>query len=116
MPDTRRSPGTAVGPFRHELAAVDEAALEAARAGDRLLAAAEASGNERWRSYLEPLPERLRDGDLRDLRAAAARSRSAYGPKDSIRDALPPEATEPFLEAIDRLLKVLRRRDALEDR
>ena len=104
------------GPFRHELPAVDEAALDAARAGDRLLAASEASGNERWRAYLAPLPDRLRDGDLRDLRAAAARARSAYGPKDSIRDTLPPEATEPFLDAIDRLLNVLRRRDAMEDR
>jgi hypothetical protein len=44
------------------------------------------------------------------------RARSAYGPKDSVRDVLPPEATEPFLDALDRLLKALNRRDVTEDR
>ena len=51
------------------------------------------------------------DGDLPDVRRAAARARSAYGPKDSVRDALPPEATEPFLEAIDRLIREIARHD-----
>ena len=39
------------------------------------------------------------------------RARAAYGPKDSIRDALPADVTEPFLDAIDRLLKVLAKRE-----
>ena len=39
------------------------------------------------------------------------RARSAYGPKDSVRDALPSHVTEPFLDAIDRLLKELARRE-----
>jgi hypothetical protein len=39
------------------------------------------------------------------------RARAAYGPKDSIRDALPAELTEPFLESVDRLLKALARRE-----
>ena len=38
------------------------------------------------------------------------RARAAYGPKDSVRDALPADVTEPFLDAIDRLLKELARR------
>ena len=39
------------------------------------------------------------------------RARAAYGPKDSVRDALPEEVTEPFLDAVDRLLKALAKRD-----
>jgi hypothetical protein len=102
---------TSAGPARHERPAIDEAALAAARAGDRLLAEARARGAGRWADYLEPLPDRLRDDDLADLRRTAMRARSAFGPKDSIRDALPDAATEPFLAAIDRLLRELARRD-----
>ena len=90
---------------------IDEAALFAARAGDRMVDAARARGSDRWLAYLEPLPDRLRDEELADLRRTALRARAAYGPKDSIRDALPAEVTEPFLEAIDRLLKEIARRD-----
>jgi len=95
------------GPARHERPAIDEAALVAARAADRLLDDARARGATRWTAYLEPLPDHLRDGDLADLRRLAMRARAAYGPKDSIRDTLPADVTEPFLLAIDRLLKVL---------
>lgn len=108
MPDRR----VAVEPARHEHPAVDEAALNAALHGDRLLAAARDSGHERWAAYLSPLPDRLRDEPVAALRSVALRARAAYGPKDSIRDALPAELTEPFLLAIDRLLKVLARRAA----
>ena len=104
------------GPARHERPVIDEAALVAARAGDRLLAAAQDAGDERWTTYLAPLPDRLRDDSLGDLRRTVLRARSAYGPKDSVRDVLPPEATEPFLEALDRLLKAWNRRDVTEDR
>jgi hypothetical protein len=96
---------------RHELPAIDERALAAARAGDLLLAAAEARGAARWSRELGAVPDLLRDGDLADVRRAATRARSAYGPKDSVRDALPPEATEPFLQAIDRLIRELARYD-----
>jgi hypothetical protein len=99
------------GPARHELPAVDEAGLQAARHADRIVAAADASGSERWRRYFEPMPDRLRDDEPRSLRQVALRARAAYGPKDSIRDVLPAEVTEPFLESIDRLLKQLNRRD-----
>jgi len=97
---------------RHEIPDVDAAALEAARAADRLLAAAREHGTERWVRYLAPLPDRLRDDPLRDLRAAARIGRAAFGPKDSIRDALPADLTEPFLDRIDRLLKAIARHDA----
>jgi hypothetical protein len=50
------------------LPAIDEAALLAARHTDRMLEAARASGFTRWVTFLEPLPDRLRDGDLRDTR------------------------------------------------
>ena len=99
------------GPARHERPAVDEAALAAARAGDRLLAEARAREAERWVAFFEPLPDALRDADLADLRKIAQRGRAAYGPKDSVRDALPATVTEPFLDAIDRLLKELARRE-----
>ena len=66
---------------------------------------------DRWIAYFEPLPDRLRDDDVADLRKSAMRARAAYGPKDSVRDALPEEVTEPFLDAVDRLLKALAKRD-----
>jgi hypothetical protein len=99
------------GVARHQLPVIDEAALVAARAGDRLVAAARAAAATRWLAYFEPLPDRLRDDDVADLRRTALRARAAYGPKDSVRDALPEDVTEPFLEAVDRLLKVLARRE-----
>ncbi len=103
------------GPARHERPLIDEAALAAARAGDRLLAAARDVGNARWVSYLEPLPDRLRDEEIVDLRRTALRARAAFGPKDSVRDALPADLTEPFLVLVDRLLKELARRDTGAD-
>jgi hypothetical protein len=99
------------GPARHELPAVDEAGLLAGRQADRMVAAAEAAGSSRWLRYFEAMPDRLRDDEPRSLRQVALRARAAYGPKDSVRDALPADVTEPFLESIDRLLKQLNRRD-----
>jgi hypothetical protein len=96
-------------PARHERPTIDEAGLVAARHADRLLAAARTIGSERWIAYLEPLPDRLRDDEPAALRATATRSRAAYGVKDSIRDVLPAEFTEPFLDAIDRLIRELNR-------
>jgi len=106
MPDRVRSRG----PARHELPAIDELALIAARLADRVLASARDRGAARWVTFLEPLPDRLRDEDLPGLRAAAVRVRAAYGPKDSVRDVLPGDVTEPLLEAIDRLLREINRR------
>ena len=100
------------GPARHERPAIDEAALAAAWHADRLLAAARQRGISRWQEFLAPLPDRLRDDELSALRATAMRARAAYGPKDSVRDALPADVTEPFLESIDRLLRELAKRDA----
>jgi len=96
---------------RHERPGIDEAALVAARHADRLLAAARAAGSDRWAAYLAPLPDRLRDDELTELRRTAMRARAAFGPKDSIRDAFPGELTEPFLDSVDRLLRLLARRD-----
>ena len=94
---------------RHERPAIDEAGLAAARHADRLVAEARERGLTRWVAYLEPLPDRLRDDEPVALRATALRGRAAYGVKDSVRDALPPELTEPFLDAIDRLIRELNR-------
>ncbi len=94
---------------RHERPAIDEAGLIAARHADRLVAEARVRGLSRWVTYLEPLPDRLRDEEPIALRATAMRSRAAYGARDSIRDALPADLTEPFLESIDRLLRELNR-------
>jgi hypothetical protein len=99
----------APGPARHELPAIDELALTAARRADLLLAAALEHGANRWVAFLEPIPDRLRDDELRALRQTALRARAAYGPKDSVRDVLPPDVTEPFLDALDRLLRELAR-------
>ena len=97
---------------RHEAPEIDEAAFVAARAADRVLEAARDAGNERWIRFLEPLPDRLRDDGLADLRRTALRCRAAFGPKDSIRDVFKPDVTEPFLMALDRLLRRLARRSA----
>lgn len=97
------------GPARHELPHIDERALVAARHADRVLDGARERGAARWVTYFEPLPDRLRDDPLPGLRSAAMRARAAYGPKDSIRDVLPPDLTEPFLDAIDRLLREINR-------
>jgi hypothetical protein len=102
------------GPARHERPAIDDAAMVAARHADRLVAAARDRGSTRWLEFLAPLPDRLRDDELTGLRSVAVRARAAYGPKDSVRDVLPADLTEPFLDAIDRLLKELARRDAAE--
>ena len=104
-------PSGARGPLRHELPAVDEAGLTAARHADRLLAAARAAEAARWVRYFESVPDRLRDDEPRALRQVALRARAAYGPKDSVRDDLPEDVTEPFLDSIDRLIKQLNRRD-----
>lgn len=102
-------PARTVAPARHEHPVIDDLGLTAARHADRLLAAARERGHARWTAYLEPLPDRLRDDDLRGLRSAALRARAAYGPKDSVRDALPSDLTEPFLESIDRLIREINR-------
>ena len=96
-------------PSRHEHPAIDEAGLTAARHADMLLAAAKEVESTRWVTFLEPLPEHLRDDEPRALRATAVRSRAAYGPKDSIRDVLPESLTEPFLDSIDRLIRLIDR-------
>ena len=107
---TERAPGEpARQSARHERPAIDEAALLAARHGDRLLAEARALRLTRWTVFLETLPDRLRDEDLGALRPTALRCRAAYGVKDSVRDALPPELTKPFLHAIDRLIREINR-------
>jgi hypothetical protein len=105
------APSGARGPLRHELPAVDDAGLTAARHADRLLAEATARGAARWVRYFETMPDRLRDDEPRALRQVALRARAAFGPKDSVRDDLPEDVTEPFLDAIDRLIKQLNRRD-----
>jgi hypothetical protein len=103
-------------PARHERPEIDDAALAAARHADRLVAAAGRLGSSRWEAFLAPIPDRLRDDEPAALRRTAQRARAAYGPKDSIRDALPADLTEPFLDSIDRLLRVLARREAAAGR
>jgi hypothetical protein len=110
-----RTGGRDAGPARHEIPELDAAALEAARAADRLLLAARAFGAERWIRYVAPIPDRLRDDPVPSLRSVARQARAAYGPKDSIRDSLPADVTEPFLDAIDRLIKAIARHDAHRD-
>lgn len=100
---------------RHQIPEIDAAALVAAVAAERAFRYADEVGIDRWARFLEPLPDLFRDGSLRDMRAGARRARAAYGPKDSIRDALPGDSTEPLLDSIDRLLKAIARYDAHRD-
>ena len=103
----------ALEPARHERPAIDEAALRAARAADKLLDRATDLGLQRWVNLLAPVPEQLRDAGLKELRVVGLRARAAYGAKDSIREYLPADLTEPFLVDLDRLMKLLAR-DAAE--
>lgn len=105
----RRGPTDAAGPARHEWPEIDDAALVAARAADRVLAAARERGAERWARYFATIPDQLRDDAFGDLRTTAMRARAAFGAKDSVRDAVSADVTEPLLESIDRLLRVLAR-------
>ena len=99
-------------PPRHQLPDIDAAALEAARAADQLLAVAVEMESERWARYFAKIPGRLRDDPIPDLRAATRLARAAYGPRDSIRDSLPEHVTEPFLDRLDRLIRVINRWEA----
>jgi hypothetical protein len=96
-------------PARHEVPAIDEAALAAARTAEKLLETARARGSQRWADFLATVPDQLRDAGVGELASVALRARAAYGPKDSIREALPLELTEPFLVELDRLRKALAR-------
>lgn len=102
-------------PARHQLPEIDAAALAAARAADVALAAAREMEDERWERYLRLVPDRLRDDPIPSIRSTARAVRAAFGPKDSIRDALPEYATEPLLKAVDRVLKVIARYEAHAD-
>ena len=74
-PGTDRSiEGSRRGPARHERPVIDALGLEAARHADRALASAVALGVTRWSSYLEPLPERLRDDEPAALRRTSTPS------------------------------------------
>ena len=111
LPDAEAAGGSgrAPEPARHELPDIDAAALRAARSAEAALRAADDVGLDRWVRYLRLVPDQLRDGPLRDVRAAARTVRAAFGPKDSIRDALPADVTEPLLDDVDRLLKAIAR-------
>jgi hypothetical protein len=74
---------------------------------DKLLDSARERGSQRWAEFLAPVPEQLRDAGVGQLLRVVQRTRAAYGHKDSIREVLPEELTEPFLDQLDRLRKVL---------
>jgi hypothetical protein len=98
-------------PARHQLPTLDTAAMAAARAFDVLLDAAREAGSDRWVRYLEPLPDRLRDDDLRALRGTVRRCRSAFGPGDSVLDVVPEDVGLTARRAIDEVIRVLARHD-----
>jgi hypothetical protein len=100
------------GPARHELPAIDDAALVAARLADPILAYCRERGLARWERVLAPIPGLLRDGTVADVRSAARTARSVFGTKDSIADAVPVDLCLPFRGALDDLLRRLARLDA----
>lgn len=100
------------GPSRHELPAIDEAALAAARLADPVLAYCRDRGLARWERALAPVPDALRDGSLAEVRSAARTARAAFGTKDSLADAVPVVLWVPLRDAVDDLLRRLARMDA----
>jgi len=79
------------------------------RTADKLLESARQKGSQRWTEFLSPVPEQLRDSGLSQLLVVIARTRAAYGHKDSIREILPEELTEPFRDQLDRLKRAVLR-------
>ena len=119
MPDgrtRRRGCSGAARPARPpRVAAIDEAALLAARHADRLIDAARDVGVHPLGDVPRAVPDRLRD----DEPARPAR-RGAPSPGGVRAEGLDPrlapeDVTEPFLGAIDRLLKVIARHEARSD-
>ncbi len=100
------------GPARHEIPAIDDAALRAARLADGVLAYVSAGGLARWERLLAPIPDALRDGTLQEVRSAARTARSAFGTKDSLADAVPSALWFPFRDALDELIRRIARLDA----
>jgi hypothetical protein len=99
-------------PSRHELPAIDDAALRVATLVDPVLAWCRDRGVARWERVLAPVPDALRDGTLADVRSAARTARSAFGTKDSLGDAVPADLCVPLRDALDDLLRRLARLDA----
>ena len=71
-------------PARHELPEIDSAALRAAMAAERAFRAADDVGLDRWVRYLEPIPDLLRGGTLREVRGAARTVRAAFAAGSSL--------------------------------
>ena len=80
-----------------------------------MVGAARDRGADRWLAYLEPLPDAP---PRRRASATSARWRCGPGPRTGRRTRsatrCPTTVTEPFLDAIDRLLKQLARREVTE--
>ena len=80
-----------------------------------MLGAARERGLDRWVSSWS----RSRTASATASSATSARPprvRAAFGPEDSIRDALADDVTEPAIVAADRLLKALARHELRADR
>jgi hypothetical protein len=103
------------GLARHELPALDEAALLVARDVEVLIDAADGAGVARWAAFLAPFPDLLRDAPPADLRTVARRVRAAFGAKDSIADVLPWVPCMTLRDDLDALLRVLSRAEATAD-
>jgi hypothetical protein len=105
-------PRVARGPSRHELPAIDDAALRAARLADPVLAYCRERGLPRWERVLAPIPDALRDGTLPEVRSAVRTARATLGTKDSLADAVPSDLWIPWRDALDDLIRRLARLDA----
>ena len=98
-------------PPRWQDPALDEAALAVARAIRGAVKELERTA-PRWATWFEALLPALEDGDRPALEAAARRARAAFGARDSVLDAWPSADALQLRDLIDRLQRVLARRDA----
>ena len=73
-------------------------------------AAARDRGADRWVAYFEPLPDRSATTTSPTCASRRCARGRPTGRRTRVRDALPEEVTEPFLDAVDRLLKALAKR------
>jgi hypothetical protein len=106
MPRARAAP-------RWEDPALDEAALAVAGRIRAVLPALGAARDSRWRTWFEALLPALEDGDRPAIDAAARRARAAFGSGDSVREVWPGDDSLRCRDALDRLLRMLAERAAL---
>lgn len=101
---------------RHADPSLDQAGLRAAQLLERIL---DGLVDERARARYQPYrawATQMRDAQGAALRKGVVAVRAALGPGDGLADIAPSEAVIQLREALDEILRILNRREALRGR